>query len=90
MYVLICLVLIAIALALIFVPQFKGYKTIIFNGLLAAFGAITPMLADTFGFMQGLDWTKYVSENAVPWMVLGIGVGGIILRYATKGPVGQK
>lgn len=90
MYILICLALVAFALALIFVPWFKGYRTIIYNGLIAVLAGVTPMLSETFGFMQGLDWTKYVTENAVPWVVLGIGVGGIVLRYATKGPVGAK
>lgn len=90
MYLIICLALIAFAIAMLFVPAFKGYRTIIFNGFVAVFGAIMPMLAEIFGFAQGLDWTKYVTENAVPWVVLGIGVGGIVLRYATKGPVGKK
>lgn len=90
MYIAICLALIAFALALMFVPQFKGYRTIVFNAVVAGVGAIMPMLSEIFGFAQGLDWTKYVTENAVPWVILGIGVGGIILRYATKGPVGKK
>lgn len=90
LYLGISVAIVAFALALLLIPQFEGWRTVIFNSVVTFFGAIAPMLADTFGFMQGLDWTKYVSEKAVPWVILGIGVGGIWLRYLTKGPVGKK
>lgn len=90
LYVGICIALVAFALAMLFIPAFKGYRTIIFNGTVAVFGAILPLLSESFAFLQGLDWTKYFGPNVVPWVVLGIGLGGIALRYATKGPVGHK
>jgi hypothetical protein len=90
MYVLICLLIIAAAAAMIFVPQLKSWRTIIFNAVVAGLGGVLPLLSELLPFLQGLNWTQYVTENAVPWVVLGVGVAGIMLRYATSGPVGQK
>ena len=90
MYVLICFLLIAAGAALLFIPQLKGWRTIVLNAAVAGFAGVAPLLSEVLPFLQGLDWTKYVTENAVPWVMLGVGLAGIILRYATSGPVGKK
>jgi hypothetical protein len=55
-----------------------GYKTLIFNALIAVWGVI-----ETF------DWTSVVGENAGIAMII-IGAVGAILRAKTSTPVGGK
>lgn len=88
------LLLIVAALALAFVPQLKGYRTVILGWATTAIGAIIPVATEVVGYLQGLDWREYILGDRKNLLVLGV-VGGlgvlmVIMRHLTKGPVGEK
>lgn len=56
----------------------KGKRTIIFNLLFA-------LLVGAAAF----DWTPFVSEAGMKWVMLAQTFGNIILRFLTTTPVGQ-
>ncbi len=57
----------------------KGFKTLIFNGLIVAAGALLPYLA-------GIDWTEYVSPTMA---VIVAGTINIGLRFVTTTAAGR-
>lgn len=59
-----------------------GWKTLVTN-LLVLLIAILPDFRDYLGTIEG-------TEVAVAWVVQGLAVANILLRFMTKGPVGQK
>lgn len=58
----------------------KGYRTLAFNGVIVALGALLPWVA-------GIDWTQYVSA---PTAALIVGAANIGLRLVTSTAVGTK
>ena len=87
----IILIIIAAALVALFaIPALKGFRTRIFGLAVSVIGGVLPIANDLFGYLQGLDWTQYVSTKNAPFIMLAIGVIVIILRYLTTGPVGEK
>lgn len=56
----------------------KGYRTILVNAL-TLIAAIGAALADA---NLPVDWT--------PWLVAGVAVVNVILRFITTTPVGEK
>lgn len=58
----------------------KGWRTIAFNGAIAAGAALLPYAA-------GVDWTQVVSPT---WAGIIVGGVNIALRYVTNTPVGSK
>jgi hypothetical protein len=58
----------------------KGWKTLIWNGVLVAGGAVIPWLAS-------VDWTEYVNPTAAVVIVAVVNVG---LRMWTTTPMFQK
>lgn len=57
----------------------KGFKTLIFNGLIVIAGALLPYLA-------GIDWTEYVSPTVAVIVAGAINIG---LRFVTTTAVGR-
>jgi hypothetical protein len=55
----------------------NGFKTLVWNGLLVAAGAVLPWLG-------GVQWTDYVSPTAATLIVAGVNV---VLRIITTGPI---
>lgn len=82
----ILLSIIALAAALLLIPQLKGYRTIAFNVVVAN----SAMLAELLSLTQGIDWTQYVPMSYIPWIGLTVAAINVLLRYATSGPVGEK
>lgn len=58
----------------------KGFRSLAFNGLVIAAGAVLPWAA-------GIDWTQYVSPSLALVIVAALNVG---LRLLTTTPVGTK
>lgn len=58
----------------------KGFRTLGFNALIIAGGALLPWAA-------GIDWTQYVSPEIAAIIVGGL---NIALRLITTTPVGVK
>lgn len=64
----------------------KGWRTLIFNGLVG----LVPLgvaILDAFGAM---DWTKLVDERTAAAISLAVALANIVLRFATSTPVGRK
>ena len=57
----------------------KGFKTLAFNALVIAAGALLPWIA-------GLDWTDYVSPTVATIIV---GLANIALRFVTTTAIGR-
>lgn len=64
-------------------PQWHdGWKTITTNTLILLL-AFLPALRDYLGTFEG-------TEVAVAWVIQAIAIANLVLRFMTKGPVGQK
>jgi len=55
-----------------------GYRTLIFNGLVALLGVATAF-----------NWSSVVDANTAGIIITVIGIAGAALRFITKGPVGN-
>jgi hypothetical protein len=90
------LIIIAGVLALAFIPAFKGYRTVVLAHATYVIGAVAPFLTEVTGYLQGLDWREYIlaASDRKNLMILaipaGLGLLMLIMRYLTKGPVGEK
>lgn len=84
-WILLLLIVGAVAVFM-FVPAFKGYRTMVFGTATTLIGGVLPYFADIFTFLNGLDWRDYLSEKYVPFAIMGIGIMVIILRKLTTGP----
>lgn len=86
----ILLIFTALVLAFMFMPVFKGFRTQIVAWVgTIGIGGILPYLADTFSYLNGLDWRQYITPEYAPVLMIGIGVVFVILRKMTTGPVGK-
>ncbi len=66
--------------------KLKGYKTVVFNIILAMGAPIAVALQK----LDAIDWTQYVGPFGailVGFVIAGI---GLYLRWVTTGPVGSK
>jgi hypothetical protein len=72
--------------ALFEVPQFKGYRTHIMGAFLAIGGGLVPLLADTFVYLQTIDWTQLLTGKQAAVAALAIGVLVIIFRRMANIP----
>jgi hypothetical protein len=61
-------------------------RTILLN---AAIGALV-VAGEVVQFLVGFDWTQVLPAKTAGLVVLAINVLNILLRLATKGPVGSK
>lgn len=57
----------------------SGFKTLIFNAALAAFGVF-----------EVADWTSVLGSEKAGYAMMVVSVIGIVLRFVTNGPVGGK
>jgi hypothetical protein len=67
----------------------KGWRTIWFNSIVAFVGGLLPLASDLTDYVKQLDWTQYASPHTAAIIIAVIGAVGILLRFATHGPVGQ-
>lgn len=84
------LVVVLLGAAVVFLPWFKGYRTLIVNWITVIIGGILPLVAEVTGFLQDVDWQTYLPPKYVPFMLIGLPVLNIILRYRTTTSVGKK
>ena len=90
MWILFPLLIAAIA-ALLFIPAFKGWRTQIFGSAVTFFAGLVPFASDAFTFLQTVDWTRFdLTPKTLAAISVGIGLMICVLRYVTKGPVGEK
>jgi len=68
--------------------KIKGYKTIIFNLMLAVPGALVYIYSEIMA--SGIDVTQFVPTKYVAIAGVVIGVIGIVLRMYTSGGLGSK
>lgn len=68
--------------------KIKGYKTIIFNALIAVPGGLVYAYSEIQS--SGIDVTQYVPVKYVGAAGLAIGILGIVLRIYTSGVLGSK
>lgn len=84
------IVLVAVGAFFMWKPQIlaalKGWRTIIWNGIVAAI----PILGVVVQQLQAFDFTPYMTPtNAIIAGLLVSGIG-FWLRYITTGPIGDK
>jgi hypothetical protein len=82
--------LIAVSVAVLFIPQLKGWRTQSFAVITATWSAILPLFAEMFDYFRGLKWDQYFGPEAAPWIILSTTVVFMILRFMTTTPVGKK
>lgn len=92
MYGLILLAIILAAVAFAFLAG-KGLRTTILGYATAMIGAALPLLSEVIAFLQTLDWRTYLlsEDPRNKWVLVIIavlGIGAVIMRYKTTGPVG--
>lgn len=56
-----------------------GYKTLIWNAVLVMLGAVLP-------YLEGVEWTQYVSPSVA---VIVVAVVNVALRLVTTTPIGK-
>jgi hypothetical protein len=67
-----------------FVERLKGWRTVAIN----AFLAIAALIAEILAALAGFDWSTIVSPMWLPWVLIGVTVLNIVLRWLTTTPVG--
>jgi hypothetical protein len=81
----------AAALLLLTLPQLKGWRSMIFHGGVVVVGGAVPMFGQQIDFLRTVDWTQLISNKTeLALVMMGLGVVGILLRYITTTPVGEK
>ena len=82
MLYLIILIAVALVAAYYFIPGFrervKGWRTV-------AVGVVTGVV----GFLQSFDLAQIVSPDKIGYVLLGLGVLGVVLRYITTSAMGK-
>ena len=82
MLYLIILVAVVLVAAYYFVPGFrervKGWRTV-------AVGVVTGIV----GFLQSFNFAKIIPPDKIGYVLLGLGVLGVVLRYVTTSAVGK-
>lgn len=64
----------------------SGWKTLIFNGVLAAFAALAEILA----YLDAFDWRAVLPPQQAGLALLAVGIANILLRHATDSPAGWR
>lgn len=73
--------------AVLFIPSFKGARTKVLHWYgVVGIGAVLPIIAEYVSYFQLVDWTQYVPEKYVPWIMLTLGLLTIFLRHRTDTP----
>lgn len=67
-------------------PWFKGWRTIILNGL----SAVLIGGGELIGYLAGFSWGSVFSTETAMWLTLGLNIANIALRTMTTTPVGEK
>jgi hypothetical protein len=66
--------------------HFKGYRTILLNGLMVGMVLMGQLLS----YLAVFDWTAVLSPGQAAWVILAVNVLNILLRSCTTGPIGTK
>ncbi len=66
--------------------KLKGWKTILFGGLIAILSA----LADILDALKAIDIAPLLPPAYALKIIAGVGIASILLRLATTGRVGEK
>lgn len=69
----------------------KGYRTLAFNGGLAALLTLLVTFAEVvqeFGYSKELQY--FISDENMPYLMIAILIANIILRLVTTTPVGKR
>lgn len=64
----------------------KSWRTILMNLALVGFAGIGEILALAGAF----DWRQVLDAKTAAWLILAIGVLGIVYRLNTKSPAGEQ
>lgn len=96
MWIVLLLIIVGVLAGVTFIPALKGYRTVIFGHATWLIGALAPLATEITGYLQGLDWREYIlaagdRKNLLILVIpAGLGLLMLIMRYLTKGPVGEK
>ena len=69
--------------------RLKGYRTILLGVSAAAVGAVETFLPFLIQILGLPEVQTVVPKEWLPWILLAVGVGGVILRTKTDTPVGK-
>lgn len=86
----ILVLLIAASLAVAFLPQLRGFRTVAFGVMSTVWTVALPLLGQITEYLKGLDWQQYVAPEQAPWVILAVTLVFMVLRFVTTGPVGSK
>jgi hypothetical protein len=64
----------------------KGYRTLLLNGAIV----VIPVVAESVSFLNGFDWRSILPKESAGWVIIGIGLLNIWLRFITNTGVGKK
>lgn len=85
--------LIALSVVLAFGPWFQGYRTYLsgfltalWSGLLPIAHEYLPLALDASTYLKGLDWTQYVAKDKAPFIVLGVTLLFMVLKFVSQKP----
>jgi len=82
LYLIILIAVALVAAAYYFVPGFrervKGWRTV-------AVGVVTGIV----GFLQSFNFAQIIPPDKIGYVLLGLGVLGVILRYVTTSALGK-
>ena len=60
----------------------KGWRTILFNvGIM-----FLVVLAEVATYLTAVNWREYVAPEWLPFVISGVNIANIAMRYVTTGP----
>ena len=91
LFFIILTLLVAALLFALTLPQLQGWRSMIFHTGTVIVGGAIPMLSQQVDFLKTVDWTQLITNKSqLSLVVIALGVVGIILRWLTTSPVGEK
>ncbi len=63
----------------------KGYRTILINFALASLA----LAAEITSWLTAFDWAAWLPPQYALWVIVGVNIANIVLRFVTTTPVGS-
>lgn len=74
-------IIVVSAVAIMFLPWLKGFRTWLFGAVSTAWLTGLPLLYDWTGYLKDLDWTSYVPTKYVPYIPVALTLAFMFFKW---------